>query len=533
MPTDMPTVMSNLPARSNTKIIGRNFLFMGLEVVIMLAATALTTVFIARVIGPVRLGYFNLILWLGSVTCSIGSLGLPLTTFKYYGQFLGRGQPELARAVFFYNLRAQTVLSSCLAALGMVAVFTVIDPAYRVCSALLALAIIPNMVTFIPSQVNTAAEKSVFNARGAFVRAAIYVIAVTLSLLLRWDLVGIAAGTFLSCCAELVVKIVPVLKSMESVADVPVPEDIRKKMFAFSGRSAGLMLVQIVVWDRSDVLFLKLLQSDIRQLAFFSVCFSLIDRLMLPAQAFANSLAATQMAESGRDKASLFKITSHAFMYLLLGALPIIVGVACVSGPFIRVVYGSQYLPAIPVFVVVALLGLPTAVLTPAQTLLYSADDVGFVLKFGSVAAAINMAADILLIPRYGAIGAAWANGIAQTLAATIIWSRVLTRYPVQINGSALLRLLAATLAMAVAVLAVVNTPLGAFVKLAVAVPTGLVVFLVMGRALKMLEKDDRRRLLTLSALVPVPVRIWYERLVNFLVPDQPLWKFGDGTSDA
>src|SRR5208282_3096867 len=136
-------------------------------------------------------------------------------------------------------------------------------------------------------------------------------------------------------------------------ADVPLPPDIRRKMFAFSGRSTGLMLLQIVVWGRSDVIFLKLLQSDIRQLAFFSVCFSLIDRLMLPAQAFANSLSATQMAESGRDKTSLFKITSQAFVYILIGALPILVGIACVGGPFIRVVYGPQYIPAIPVFVVV------------------------------------------------------------------------------------------------------------------------------------------------------------------------------------
>src|ERR1700720_2629595 len=102
---------------SNAKVIGRNFIFMGLEVVITLVCTLLTTVFIARVIGPTRLGYFNLILWLTSISCSIGSLGIPLTTFKYFGQFLGAGQPELARAVFFYNLRVQAILASSLTAI--------------------------------------------------------------------------------------------------------------------------------------------------------------------------------------------------------------------------------------------------------------------------------------------------------------------------------------------------------------------------------------------------------------------------------
>src|SRR6202030_1955368 len=98
--------------------------------------TLLTTVAIARVIGPTRLGYFNLIFWLTTITCSVGSLGIPLSTFKYMGEFLGGGKKELARAVFFYNLGAQTAIASAVAAISMVAVFTLVDPAYRICSAL-------------------------------------------------------------------------------------------------------------------------------------------------------------------------------------------------------------------------------------------------------------------------------------------------------------------------------------------------------------------------------------------------------------
>src|ERR1700686_5666812 len=124
-------------APSNAKVIGRNFIFMGLEVVITLVSTLLTTVVIARVIGPTRLGYFNLIFWLTSITCSVGSLGIPLTTFKYMGEFLGAGKKELARAVFFYNLRAQTVVASILSAIGIILIFTIVDSQNRPYSVLL------------------------------------------------------------------------------------------------------------------------------------------------------------------------------------------------------------------------------------------------------------------------------------------------------------------------------------------------------------------------------------------------------------
>jgi O-antigen/teichoic acid export membrane protein len=294
-------------------------------------------------------------------------------------------------------------------------------------------------------------------------------------------------------------------------------------MFSFSGLSTGLMILQIVIWDRSDIIFLKLLQPDIRQLAFFSVCFNVADRLMRVPQTFANALSATQMAEYGRDKDRLFRMTSKASTYVLLGALPILIGVACIGGPFVRVMYGSQYLPAIPVFIVVALLSIPKAILTPAQTLLYSAEDLGFVLKWGCVAAAINVLLDLALIPSHGAIGAAWANGVAQTFAAVSIWGRVLVRYPVRIDMPVLLRLSAATLAMAVVVLGIVAMPFSALMKLGVAIPVGAIVFLVTSRLFMVLQKDDRRRLLVFSALLPTAVGSSLKRLVNFLIPQPPV----------
>jgi O-antigen/teichoic acid export membrane protein len=506
-------------APNSAKVIGRNFIFMGLEVVITLVCTLLTTVVIARVIGPTRLGYFNLIFWLTSITCSVGSLGIPLTTFKYMGEFLGGGQRELARAVFFYNLLAQTVIACVLTAIGMIAVFTLADPAYRLCSILLVLSMVPNMVTFVPSQANSAAEDAALNTRGAFVGAIVYVAAVAASLLLGWNLIGIAAGVLLYRTAELAVKIVPVLKSMKSVPQIRLPREIRKRMFSFSGLSTGLMILQIVIWDRSDIIFLKLLQPDIRQLAFFSVCFSVADRLMQMPQTFANALSATQMAEYGRDKDRLFRMTSKASTYVLLGALPILIGVACIGGPFVRLTYGPQYLPAIPVFIVVALLSIPKATLTPAQTLLYSAEDLGFVLKCGCIAAAINVLLDFVLIPSHGALGAAWANGVAQTFAAVTVWGRVLVRYPVRIDASVLLRLAAATLAMAIVVLGIVAMPFEPLMKLSVAIPAGAIVFLVTSRMFAVLQKDDRRRLLQLSALLPTPVGSSFNRLIDFLVP--------------
>ncbi len=523
MPAKNIVTASSQPVRNNSQVIGRNFIFIGLEVVIVLLSVVSTTVFIARIIGPVRLGYFNLVMWLTTITCSVGSLGIPLTTFKYMGEFLGSGQKEIARAVFFYNLRAQTIIASVLASIGMIAVFTLQTPQHRLFSILLVLNIIPSMVTYVPSQANAAAEKCALNTRGAFVEAVIYVAGVGLSLLLRWDLVGIASGILLSRCVEFAVKTAPVLSSMAGVPRVPLPKEVRRKMFTFSGFSTGLALLQIVVWDRSDIIFLKLLQSDIRQLTFFSVCFSLADRLMQIPQSFANALSATQVASYGRDKNSLFNITSKAVTYVLMGALPILVGAACVGGPFIKVVFGPQYLPAVPVFILVVLFSIPKGITGPGQTLLFTMEDLAFILKWGCVAGLLDVLLDLALIPHHGATGAAWANGIAQTFAASATWSRVLRRYPVEVDTSVLLRLLKATAAMSVIVLAIGLMPLSALAKLGLSIPAGVIGFMIASRVFRLLQHEDRRRLLSFSTAAPAPVRVWVMHLIDFLVPQSPL----------
>jgi hypothetical protein len=87
----------------------------------------------------------------------------------------------------------------------------------------------------------------------------------------------------------------------------------------------------------------------------------------------------------------------------------------------------------------------------------------------------------------------------------------------------AVLRLVAATIAMAVVVLGIVALPLSAVMHLSVAVPAGAIVFVITSRLFMVLRKDDRRRLLVFSGLLPTPVSSSFTRLVDFLVPPSPV----------
>lgn len=514
----LSTIAANPKPHSGARV-AQNFGWTALEMALVTASMLIVGIAVARIIGPRRLAYFNYVYWLTTAGSLLGSLGIPMTTFKYMGELLGAGDTGSAKAVYRHSLRWQTLISVSVTLIGVVAVFVMGDREYRLVSLMMVLSVIPQMVAFIPSQANCAAEDFRANTMASLVAEIITVVGVVLSLVMHWDLVGIAATILLCRLSELVAKVIPVARRHKAFPNVALPEQLRKRMFSFTGLGTGLLLLQVVVWDRSDIVMLKWFSTDIKQIAFFSVAFTIADRLLKMPQAFGSAVGATQMAEYGRDRQRLFRITGIAGTYVFMAALPMLVGAACLSAPLISTVYGAQYLPAISVFAIVAIFAIPKAVLAPAQSLLYSTEDLKFLLKWGCLAGIVNVALDALLIPRMGATGAAFGNGLAQTFAAAGIWGRVLWRHPVKLNFAALLKVAVATIVMAAAVVPITLTHWANPVKMVAAVAAGALVFMSAVRLERVLSAEDRQRLVTITKKLPAKFRATARALVEFLAP--------------
>jgi hypothetical protein len=73
-------------------------------------------------------------------------------------------------------------------------------------------------------------------------------------------------------------------------------------MMAFAWQSVASMILALIVWNRSEVILLKYLSSDIRQIAYYSVAFSMAERLLIGSSVFGSAAAATIFAQYGRDK---------------------------------------------------------------------------------------------------------------------------------------------------------------------------------------------------------------------------------------
>jgi O-antigen/teichoic acid export membrane protein len=508
-------------APDNTGTVARNSFWYSLELFGGFLGAFLVSILVAQIIGPERLGYYTYVTWLTNVTAAVGAFGLPMTARKYMAEYFGSGERGLARAVYSLTLRIQTWIAFGVTALGLVIVFVAADPTQRLISVILVLNMAPRMIGFIPSQANNATEVVSRNTLPALVCSVVTVSLTLFSLWVGWDLVGVAASVLAGTLVDLAWKLRVVHSLMRDIVPAELPAALRRKMFLYSSQGIGLMLLNVVVWDRSDILFLKNLNPDIRQVTFFSYAFNLVERLLMFPTALGGSVGITIMAQYGRGEGKLGVLTVEGARYALLVALPLLVGTACVAGPAAVLLYGGKFRPMIPVLAIMALLAIPKALSTPPTLLLQATENQGFLVTWGCLCAVVNIALDILLCPRYGAVGAAVANGSAQTLNAIGIWVQVRRLFAPDLRLKAFARIGLSALGMAAVAIAV-SRAVPNYAGFAASIVAGAVAWLALLRFAGALEPRDAARFLNAGRALPGPLRGPWEKVIGLLAASGP-----------
>jgi O-antigen/teichoic acid export membrane protein len=510
------------PMRDNkTRRVLHNSFWYGLETGSALIGSFLATVLVARVLGPERIAYYNYLYWLATASGSLATLGMPTTVRKYMAEYFGQGRPEMARAIFVFSLRLQILVSGSIALAGLVACVWFVLPGYKLIASLLALSIFPRMISILPSCANDAAENMRGNVPGSIAGVAVSLLSVLLSLAMHWDLLGLAIGALLYPIVECALKLRSAWAPMRGLERVAIPAELRARMLGFSGRSLVLMVLNLVLWERSDLVLLRHLGKSLTDLTFFSLAFSITNQLLVLPKVFQFAAGNTMLAEYGRDRKSLERMVQTASRYTLLLGFPVLCGAAALSPALIRVVYGERYEPLIPLLTVMALFSIPKSLLPPAQTFLEANEHQGFLIGWFLFCGAWNIVVDWLLIPGMGAMGAAWGNGTAQLAATVGVWIYVVHKFGIRIHYAGLGRIVAPGILMGSSV-AFVSRSLPSWPSLFAGFGLGVVVYLAGLRLFEGLTREDYHRLAPLSGRLPAWLATLYIRALGLVIAGQP-----------
>ena len=504
----------------NTQVIARNSFWFMLELIFSLFGAFITSVIVANAIGPQRLGNYSVVVWLTNITTAVGAFGLPMTTRKYMAEYMNRGRYGVARAVYSASMRVQLWIAGVVTAIALAAALIFSPPDLHLVSILLVMSMAPRMIGFIPSQANNAAEVMRRNT-GPTVLGAVVAVSLTLfGLWMGWDLPAVAGATTAAAYLETILKLRSVSGWLGGVTPEEVPPGLRKQMFVYSGQGLALLLLNIVVWDKSDVIFLKALNKDDSQVTFFAMAFNLTERVLLLPNAFGYAVGATMMAQYGRGEERLNQMTVESARYAFLMGLPLLAGMACISGPFVSLLFRADYRPMIPVLALVALLAIPKSLMAAPTQLLQTTENQGFLVLSGWGCGAVNVLLDVLLVGRHGALGAAIANGTAQTLSVILLWFYARRLFPMDLRLKAFGKIALSGLGMVIVAVALVRA-IPSHAGLAIAILAAALIWMLLLRLTGALDDTDRQRLLSIGRAVPASLRPRFTALVALLAPDR------------
>ena len=413
------------------------------------------------------------------------------------------GDRGTARYIFFRTLGLQAALATVVT--GGLLVWVLRDAAgdYKLASALIVLSIWPAMVNSIPAQANVAAEEMSKNLPASSISILIYFAMIIATVVFHWGVVGVGASMLLMRLTDFLLRLFPTLTGVLLWETTHVqPVGLGNRMLSFAWQSVAIMIVEMVVWQRSEFILLKHLCADIRQVAFYSVAFSMAECLLISAQIFGSAAGATIFAQYGRDKSRLPSITASTFRYLALTSIPLHFIAAALAAPALLVVYGKQYVGAAMVVTIAPLLCLPKAFIGPIQGLLQSYERQTVIIFAMVLASIVDIGVAWYLIPAHGAVGACIGSGAAEITAIGLMWAIAIHLYEVKLPWVFLAKVLFISVAASLTAhyIAILLAPLLGILcggSAAVAVLFGL---LILMRAL---NPEDQERFNTLTASLP------------------------------
>jgi O-antigen/teichoic acid export membrane protein len=396
-----------------------NLFFSGIRLAINVFATIFTSAILARSLGPSETGTYGYAIWLVGTLAVIANVGIPSALSKYISEFAGRGELGNAAAISRKLIRFQLWIVFGLG--GIVAIAALLSTSRVRTLLLVALLLFPQVLQRILTSTLEGLQQFKKIATISFFVAIVQVISVGTAALLHCHVVGMLWATIFGTTAGTLLFHFPVRKFLQGHHDPnsierPLgPGDFRR-IRRFSVTVSYVLCLDMIVWQRSEVIFLKW-YSSLAEIAFYTLAYSVSAKLSDIASAFSSTLLPLYSETYGRSGLQdLSLIYRNALKYVQFAMVPACIFGAASAPVIVKVLYGATYAPmTIPLQLLLLSLAITSTGMV-GSPLVVGTERQSFIAKYGTVTAIINLTLDFVLIPRYGAIGAAIANCSAQLI---------------------------------------------------------------------------------------------------------------------
>lgn len=410
----------------------------------------LTSIFIARHLGPDGFGAYGAVIWLVGMGVATTNSGTATAAIKFIAELRGAGRDELIPELLDYLRRAQRWFLLCVLLVGAGILLLAgqhVAPSFNHVMLLGFLVVAISLRASYMFNIGVAKGFENFRANAivALVCTPVNLAMVALTwwfdLPVEW-LLAIFVVSSLMFYLMSRAQIAPLLPARKPgvVLDPVLVARIRHHMLM----STLTVTVGFLVASEVEVMFLNM-YSDPHAAGQFRVAYQMAIGAAALVPGVFGALLLPMMANAlsqGREVAGRRFIASTSYLALL--AAPLVAFGAVFATSIIRVLYGTEYMPAAPVFAVCLAGAALTTMTQGGSSLLISADRQRSVLILVLSCGALKIGLDALLIHHHGLLGAVVAFAAVALVNATAMMTLAIKVSRVTPDWGKLLRIAAA-----------------------------------------------------------------------------------------
>jgi O-antigen/teichoic acid export membrane protein len=403
--------------------IASNATFTALRVLVQTAAGLAVSVVLARTLGPHEFGTYRLALSVVWVLEFATVLAFPSATTKFVAELSARrGAGAVAAVVRFFLGRA--TLCYVLVAVPFLALSPAVARFYRddrlvPLLVLGGLSVLPGIWTGILHAGLRGLQRFPALSLFALVHAVVNLAAIVLILSHGGGLQALFALLVGLNLLSLGMVLVAMRHHLAAGRTGAIEAEPRRRMIRYAVVMGAANAANLLLSERVEVFFLGRFWNP-AEVGFYglAVSLALYARRLAPTALDEALFPVLAQLEGARERWDVANAWLHATRYMAMLGLPLVVGGALAAEPAITVFFGPAYLPAAPAFAVLLSAAGVVAMAHPAGSVILSQERHTFLLR-GTIAAGLgSILIDLVLIPPFGATGAAVANGIV-----LVVWS--------------------------------------------------------------------------------------------------------------
>lgn len=437
------------------------------------------SVVMARSLGPNDLGIFHQVSWFVGMVSVVISLGLVTSVTKFTAQYKAEGRHgdilSAVRFIFYVEGAIAAVATAALLFLAPRIADHYFSPQQTWIFMLAFLAVTPGMQTAIFSAVLEGAQIFRYQTLHAVTVTPMALLTKVWLMLSGYGLESLFWSNLAFSAVNLAFYFWAARREgllrgwfrRGPAPDVPgsatggggAGKPWKRELLTYNRSIIPIHFVDILVWSRTENYFLGR-YCPASQIAFYNLAANLIARFtgILPSLMWKILLPLTAEQHGRAEEDKMRRTYTHALRYSALIAFPTVTACFLAAYELIVIFYGKAYAEAETCFQILCLSALLSSLAQPGSAVIYASNRQAFILAYGSALAALNIGMCFLLIPQYGARGAAVCYAVSSVLGVGGGFVYTTRRMGLAIPWSGWAKAAAATAIMGLALYALLRT---------------------------------------------------------------------------